>query len=139
MQNNINQTNNSKCQDKNKNYSDIYNQIIDSYSQDTVIDIEIQHKCDICLEDFDERQISILEKCEHIFHKKCLENNVRKFFPHDFQCPTCKKAKIPKNVRSEETPEPGPQYYPVLIVKIITFCLFLAIMASIFMKINSKK
>lgn len=138
MKHNINQTNDTECQDKNKNYPDIYNQIIDSYSQDTVIDIEIQHKCDICLEDFDQRQISILEKCEHIFHKKCLENNIKKVFPCDFECPTCKISKIVKDSQLEETTEPSTRYYSVLIVKITIFCLFLIIMASIFMKINNK-
>jgi hypothetical protein len=132
MQNNIDQTNDTKCQDKNEVYLDIYNQIIDTYSHDTVIDIEIQHQCGICFEDFDERKISILEKCEHIFHKKCLENNARKDFPHDFICPMCENSKT--QIKKENLSNPKDTYSCVIFVKIIITVLFCLIMASIFLK-----
>ena len=140
MQATINKTSDIKCQDNNANYLDIYNQIIDAYLQDeTVINIEIQYCCGICLEDFDERKNSILEKCEHVFHEKCLENNIRKNFPHEFECPVCKKQTFKKEitVRQNDDSELTKICYKtmfVILVKILVAAVFLMFIASTTMK-----
>ncbi|XVF04206.1 hypothetical protein REPUB_Repub05bG0062300 [Reevesia pubescens] len=45
------------------------------------------HECGICLEDFQEKEVCwVLFKCNHIFHKPCVEE----WLKINFSCPLCR-------------------------------------------------
>lgn len=49
------------------------------------------NKCTICLEDIKRKEHKIkLKKCNHVFHKKCLNKYLKQTLLN-FKCPNCKK------------------------------------------------
>ncbi len=98
-----------------KDCSYIYNKIVDFYVQElvteTIVDLytkasieetvitidpmptEIEEKCPICFGDFDDQEITILGKCEHVYHKKCMDGWINKNKKEtEYTCPLCREC-----------------------------------------------
>jgi hypothetical protein len=130
-----------------KECSDVYNKIIEFYVQsivtekksDTiVITIDpIEENCAICFGQFDQQEIDILVKCEHVFHKKCMKSWINKNIREpSYTCPLCRTSydKPPEMVLSERTvslPQPDimdshDRVRQMIIVRLSTFVLVIS-------------
>ena len=124
-----------------KDYYEIYNNILSMYEKEEVVESEIQDHCVVCLQDFDEREITILEKCEHVFHKTCVETWADKNSGDFFTCPLCRekydsiKVDVPDVqtvVSQPEEQRPENLVKEVIALKIIVAIVFIITMVSIF-------
>lgn len=58
----------------------------------TVIKIGVQKECSVCLDDIDENSQILLEECNHLFHKECLNRwiTASSNSTPTYMCPLCR-------------------------------------------------
>jgi hypothetical protein len=56
---------------------------------DNIHELFQNDSCSICLEEYDSNKIAIVMKCDHMFHKKCIEKWINEY--NGINCPICRE------------------------------------------------